>query len=67
MKENRSLFTISMSRIKTKTAFPALRSVQDAQDLKIEILNLPDGYTSNADSITLGIESGTKMITLEKK
>ena len=40
---------------------------QDAQDLKIEILNLPDGYTSNADSITLGIESGTKMITLEKK
>ena len=23
---------------------------QDAQDLKIEILNLPDGYTSNADS-----------------
>lgn len=40
---------------------------QDAQDLKIEILNLPDGYTSNADSITLGIESGTKMITIEKK
>ena len=40
---------------------------QDAQDLKIEILNLPDGYTSNADSITLGIESGTKMITLGKK
>ena len=40
---------------------------QDAQDLKIEILNLPDGYTSNADSITLGIESGTKMMTLEKK
>ena len=40
---------------------------QDAQDLKIEVLNLPDGYTSNADSITLGIESGTKMITLEKK
>jgi hypothetical protein len=39
---------------------------QDAQDLKIEILNLPDGYTSNADSITLGIESGTKMITIEK-
>jgi len=30
-------------------------------------LNLPDGYTSNADSITLGIESGTKMITIEKK
>ena len=40
---------------------------QDAQDLKIEALNLPDGYTSNADTITLGIESGTKMITLEKK
>ena len=40
---------------------------QDAQDLKIEILNLPDGYTSNADSITLGIESGTKMITIEKE
>lgn len=40
---------------------------QDAQDLKIEVLNLPDGYTSNADTITLGIESGTKMITLEKK
>ena len=40
---------------------------QDAQDLKIEILNLPDGYTSNADTITLGIETGTKMITLEKK
>ena len=40
---------------------------QDAQNLKIEILNLPDGYTSNADSITLGIESGTKMITIEKK
>ena len=40
---------------------------QDAQDLKIEILNLPDGYTSNADSIALGIESGTKMITIEKK
>ena len=40
---------------------------QDAQDLKIEILNLPDGYTSNADSVTLGIESGTKMITIEKK
>lgn len=40
---------------------------QDAQDLKIEVLNLPDGYTSNADSITLGIESGTKMITIEKK
>ena len=40
---------------------------QDAQDLKIEIVNLPDGYTSNADSITLGIESGTKMITIEKE
>ena len=40
---------------------------QDAQDLKIEILNLPEGCTSNADSIALGIESGTKMITLEKK
>ena len=40
---------------------------QDAQDLKIEVVNLPDGYTSNADSITLGIESGTKMITIEKK
>lgn len=39
----------------------------NAQDLKIEVVNLPDGYTSNADSITLGIESGTKMITLEKK
>ena len=40
---------------------------QDAQDLKIEILNLPEGCTSNADSIALGIESGTKMITIEKK
>ena len=40
---------------------------KDAQDLKIEVVNLPDGYTSNADSITLGIESGTKMITIEKK
>ena len=40
---------------------------QDAQNLKIEILNLPDGCTSNADSIALGIESGTKMITIEKK
>jgi peroxiredoxin len=39
----------------------------EAQDLKVEVVNLPDGYTSNADSITLGIESGTKMITLEKK
>ena len=40
---------------------------KDAQDLKIEVVNLPDGYTSNADSITLGIESGTKMITIEKE
>lgn len=40
---------------------------QDAQDLKVEVVNLPEGYTSNADSITLGIESGTKMITIEKE
>ncbi|MCR5811491.1 MAG: TlpA family protein disulfide reductase [Lachnospiraceae bacterium] len=39
----------------------------EAQDLKVEVVNLPEGYTSNADSITLGIESGTKMITIEKK
>ena len=39
----------------------------EAQDLKVEVVNLPEGYTSNADSIALGIESGTKMITIEKK
>ncbi len=53
--------------IKTDEDGLASYFTQDAQDLKIEILNLPDGYTSNADSITLGIESGTKMITIEKK
>ena len=40
---------------------------ENAQDLNVEIVNLPEGYTSNADSITLGLESGVKLITLEKK
>ena len=40
---------------------------ENAQDLKVEIVNLPEGYTSNADSVTLGLESGVKLITLEKK
>jgi len=40
---------------------------EDAQDLNVEILNLPEGYTSNADGITVGLDSGLKMITIKKK
>ena len=40
---------------------------EDAQDLSIELLNLPDGYTSNAGGIKVGLESGFKMITIQKK
>ena len=40
---------------------------ENAQDLKAELVNLPDGYTSNAGNIKLGVESGVKMITVEKK
>jgi thiol-disulfide isomerase/thioredoxin len=40
---------------------------EDAHDLKVEILNLPEGYTSNIDEITVGLDSGAKMITIEKK
>lgn len=39
---------------------------EDAQDLNVEILNLPDGYTSNADEIKVGIDSGVRMITIKK-
>jgi peroxiredoxin len=40
---------------------------EDAQDLKVEIVNLPDGCTSNVDTVSLGIDSGTKMINITKK
>ena len=40
---------------------------EDAQNLNVEILNLPEGYTSKADEITVGLDSGLKMITIEKK
>ena len=39
---------------------------ENAQDMKVEILNLPEGYTSNADEITVGLESGVRMITIKK-
>jgi hypothetical protein len=39
---------------------------EDAHDLKVEILNLPEGYTSNIDEITVGLDSGAKMITIER-
>ena len=40
---------------------------EDAQDLNIELLNLPEGYTSNAGDIKVGLDSGLRMITIEKK
>lgn len=40
---------------------------ENAQELKVELLNLPEGYTSNADEIAVGMESGIKLITIEKK
>ena len=40
---------------------------EDAQNLNVEILNLPEGYTSNAGEITVGLDSGLKMITIVKK
>ena len=40
---------------------------ENAQELKVEILNLPEGYTSNADEITVGLESGFKLITMGKE
>ena len=40
---------------------------ENAQDLKVEIVNLPDGYTSNADNLKVGLESGLKLITISKK
>ena len=40
---------------------------ENAQELKVEILNLPEGYTSNADEITVGLESGFKLITIGKE
>lgn len=39
---------------------------ENAQNLKVEILNLPEGYTSNADEIRVGLDSGPKMITIGK-
>ena len=39
---------------------------ENAQDLKVEIVNLPDGYTSNADNLKVGLESGLKLITISK-
>ena len=39
---------------------------ENAQDLKVEILNLPEGYTSNADEVRVGLDSGIKVITIEK-
>ena len=40
---------------------------EDAQDLSVELLNLPDGYTSNAGGIKVGLESGVRMINIQKK
>ncbi len=40
---------------------------EDARNLNVEILNLPEGYTSNAGEITVGLDSGVKLITIEKK
>ena len=37
-----------------------------AHDLKVEVLNLPEGYTSNADEIRVGMDSGVKVITIGK-
>lgn len=39
---------------------------EDAHDLKVEILNLPEGYTSNADEVKVGLDSGTKVISISK-
>ena len=39
---------------------------ENAQELKVEILNLPEGYTSNADEVRVGLDSGIKVITIEK-
>lgn len=39
---------------------------ENAQDLKVEILNLPEGCTSNADELTVGLDSGTKVISIKK-
>ena len=40
---------------------------EDAQDLSVELLNLPDGYTSNAGGIKVGLESGVRIINIQKK
>ena len=40
---------------------------EDAQDLSVELLGLPDGYTSNAGDIKLGLDSGVRMITIHKE
>ena len=40
---------------------------EDAQDLNVEVLNLPEGYTSNADGLKIGLDSGTKVINIVKK
>lgn len=40
---------------------------EDAHDgLKVELVDLPEGYTSNVDDITVGLDSGVKLITIEK-
>ena len=39
---------------------------ENAQELKVEILNLPEGYTSNADEVRVGLDSGIKVITIDK-
>ena len=40
---------------------------ENAQELKIELLGLPEGCTSNTGDLILGLESGTKLITIEKQ
>ena len=40
---------------------------EDAQDLSVELLNLPDGYTSNAGGFKVGLDSGVRMITIHKE
>ena len=40
---------------------------EDAQDLNVEVLNLPEGYTSNAGTLKMGLDSGTKVINIVKK
>ena len=40
---------------------------EDAQDLSVELLGLPDGYTSNAGDIKLGLDSGVRIQVIRRQ